>query len=63
MTKKDLKFKSGRGGIRKGAGRPKKEATKVVNFRVTLDLVEGLKSHGNRYISEQKIRKGFKKGL
>jgi len=59
---KPNKFKSGRGGKRAGAGRKKGEETKVVGFRVPLDLVEGLKAHGNRYISEQTIRKGFKKG-
>jgi len=60
MKKTDLKFKSGRGGKRDGAGRKRGEKTKVVGFRVTLDLVDGLKAHGERYISEQKIRKGFK---
>jgi hypothetical protein len=53
--------KNGRGGKRSNSGRKKGEETTIVNFRVTLDLVEPLKAHGKRFIEEFKIKKGFKR--
>ncbi len=43
-----------RGGKRKGAGRPKKEPTDTVSFRVTLDQVEPVKALVNTYLTNLK---------
>jgi uncharacterized protein (DUF4415 family) len=60
---KDETFKSGRGGARKGAGRPKSNAPKIaVSFRLAADVVAWLKRQpdGQSPAVERLVRKAMK---